>query len=442
MKIKRFVATDVHEYLNFDAVFRPDVNFIAGLNGTGKTTALIIIMSLLTPDIKKLMKIKFSLARLLVENDKKIYDIQCEKNKDEIKLSCSINGKNVGTYKQKNIESIDDEYRVLRWLEHPSEDDNKVVIDTIKTLSPPIFLSLDRRFIKTTRENKLSISTLFEGRPKKVDAEQDSLDEAITIISKAVARAQMRQSAVDDSLRNDILKNALKPYLNDREAFKIPDTHQINTLRDKHNAIINTLKQLKIPSEDFESFYTGFFERIVSLSSNNDGSINIDTDDNEHIQIFSEWVINQAQLRKIDEIFSLIERHNRTREKIYGDLNRFKNLINCFLKETNKEIILGYNEQPKIMINKQKREIDILSSGESQILIMLAHLVLNKGLPRNGVFIVDEPELSLHISWQDMFVESVQAANPDLQIILATHSPAIIGGRNQMYVPLNGIHFQ
>ncbi|WP_162519248.1 AAA family ATPase [Aeromonas media] len=327
---------------------------------------------------------------------------------------------------------------MVHWIEHSSENDAQEVIETIQSLSPPIFLSLDRRFIKTTRERKISMSTLFEGRQKKVDAEQDSLDEAISVISKAVARAQMRQSAVDDSLRNDILKNALKPYLNDREAFKIPNTEQINTLRDKHNTIISTLKQLKIPSEDFESFYTGFFERIVSLSNNKDGSINIDTDDNEHIQIFSEWVINQAQLRKINEIFTLIEKHNRTRDKIYGDLNRFKNLINCFLKETNKEIILGYNEQPKIMINKQKREINILSSGESQILIMLAHLVLNKGLPRNGVFIVDEPELSLHISWQDMFVESVQAANPDLQIILATHSPAIIGGRNEMYVPLNG----
>ncbi|WP_421243156.1 AAA family ATPase [Aeromonas enteropelogenes] len=442
MQIKRFIATDVHDYLNFDAVFRPDVNFIAGLNGTGKTTALIIIMSLLTPDIKKLMNIKFSTARLLVENDKKIYDIQCEKNKGEIILSCSVNGKSVGAYKRKNLESIDNEYRVVRWIEHSSENDAQEVIETIQSLSPPIFLSLDRRFIKTTRESKVSMSTLFEGRQKKVDAELDSLDEAISIISKAVARAQMRQSAVDDSLRNDILKNALKPYLNDREAFKIPNAEQINTLREKHNAIISTLKQLKIPSEDFETFYTGFFERIVSLSTNKDGSINIDTDDKEHIQIFSEWVINQAQLRKINEIFSLIERHNRTREKIYGDLNRFKNLINCFLKETNKEIILGYNEQPKIMINKQKREIDILSSGESQILIMLAHLVLNKGLPRNGVFIVDEPELSLHISWQDMFVESVQAANPDLQIILATHSPAIIGGRNEMYIPLNGGSYQ
>ncbi|MEZ6939045.1 AAA family ATPase [Aeromonas sp. S12(2024)] len=438
MQIKRFIATDVHDYLNFDAVFRPDVNFIAGLNGTGKTTALIIIMSLLTPDIKKLMAIKFSTARLLVENDKKIYDIQCEKTKGEIILSCLVNGKNVGTYRRKNLESIDKEYHMSSWLDHFSENDAQEVIETIQSLSPPIFLSLDRRFIKTTRESKVSMSALFEGRQKKVDAEQDSLDEAISIISKAVARAQMRQSAVDDSLRNDILKNALKPYLNDREAFKIPNAEQINTLREKHNAIISTLKQLKIPSEDFETFYTSFFERIVSLSTNKDGSINIDTDDKEHIQIFSEWVINQAQLRKINEIFTLIERHNRTREKIYGDLNRFKNLINCFLKETNKEIILGYNEQPKIMINKQKREIDILSSGESQILIMLAHLVLNKGLPRNGVFIVDEPELSLHISWQDMFVESVQAANPDLQIILATHSPAIIGGRNEMYIPLNG----
>ena len=101
MQIKRFIATDVHDYLNFDAVFRPDVNFIAGLNGTGKTTALIIIMSLLTPDIKKLMNIKFTTARLLVENDKKIYDIQCDKNKGEIYLSCSVNGKSVGIYKQK-----------------------------------------------------------------------------------------------------------------------------------------------------------------------------------------------------------------------------------------------------------------------------------------------------------------------------------------------------
>lgn len=84
------------------------------------------------------------------------------------------------------------------------------------------------------------------------------------------------------------------------------------------------------------------------------------------------------------------------------------------------------------------KELTVLSSGERQILIMLVHLVLDKNLPKHGVFIIDEPELSLHISWQDKFVEVIQEAGPKLQIILATHSPAIIGGRNEMYVPLNG----
>jgi predicted ATP-binding protein involved in virulence len=57
---------------------------------------------------------------------------------------------------------------------------------------------------------------------------------------------------------------------------------------------------------------------------------------------------------------------------------------------------------------------------------MLAHLSLNKRLSQSGVFIVDEPELSLHIGWQEQFVNAIQQANPNVQFILATHSPAII----------------
>jgi predicted ATP-binding protein involved in virulence len=37
-----------------------------------------------------------------------------------------------------------------------------------------------------------------------------------------------------------------------------------------------------------------------------------------------------------------------------------------------------------------------------------------------------------------MFVDAIQSVNPDLQLILATHSPAIINGKDQYYVPLNG----
>ncbi|WP_368853758.1 AAA family ATPase [Vibrio parahaemolyticus] len=40
---------------------------------------------------------------------------------------------------------------------------------------------------------------------------------------------------------------------------------------------------------------------------------------------------------------------------------------------------------------------------------------------------MDEPEISLHIKWQDMFISALREINSDIQLILATHSPDIIG---------------
>ena len=45
------------------------------------------------------------------------------------------------------------------------------------------------------------------------------------------------------------------------------------------------------------------------------------------------------------------------------------------------------------------------------------------------MFIVDEPELSLHLEWQLEFVDTLLELNPDIQLIFATHSPEIIGKR-------------
>jgi predicted ATP-binding protein involved in virulence len=39
---------------------------------------------------------------------------------------------------------------------------------------------------------------------------------------------------------------------------------------------------------------------------------------------------------------------------------------------------------------------------------------------------MDEPEVSLHIEWQKRFIELIMEPNPNVQIILTTHSPAVI----------------
>ena len=45
---------------------------------------------------------------------------------------------------------------------------------------------------------------------------------------------------------------------------------------------------------------------------------------------------------------------------------------------------------------------------------------------RSYVLFMDEPEVSLHIDWQQRLIDIVLELNPNVQIILATHSPAVI----------------
>lgn len=65
-----------------------------------------------------------------------------------------------------------------------------------------------------------------------------------------------------------------------------------------------------------------------------------------------------------------------------------------------------------------------LSSGEKQILIILTSVLIQSG--RDFIMLMDEPEISLHFDWQRRLIEDIQTLNPNLQLILATHSPAMV----------------
>jgi predicted ATP-binding protein involved in virulence len=78
-----------------------------------------------------------------------------------------------------------------------------------------------------------------------------------------------------------------------------------------------------------------------------------------------------------------------------------------------------------------------LSSGEAQLFVIMTHLFFNPLAQEGNVFIIDEPELSLHIQWQELFVNSVMAANPNVQFIMATHSPSIILEKTQNCLDLS-----
>ena len=64
-----------------------------------------------------------------------------------------------------------------------------------------------------------------------------------------------------------------------------------------------------------------------------------------------------------------------------------------------------------------------LSAGEKQILIILLKVLLQENQP--CILLMDEPEISLHVSWQMQLINIIRKLNPNCQLLLVTHAPAI-----------------
>lgn len=83
--------------------------------------------------------------------------------------------------------------------------------------------------------------------------------------------------------------------------------------------------------------------------------------------------------------------------------------------------------------------IEQLSSGEKNELILFYKLIF-KSIP-NSLILIDEPEISLHISWQNKFISDLKDIHKlnELDILIATHSPDIISNNWDLRVELKGV---
>ncbi len=65
-----------------------------------------------------------------------------------------------------------------------------------------------------------------------------------------------------------------------------------------------------------------------------------------------------------------------------------------------------------------------LSAGEKQLLMIMLAVFMQEH--REAILIMDEPEISLHIDWQNRLLADIRRLNPNCQVIVSTHSPAMI----------------
>lgn len=101
----------------------------------------------------------------------------------------------------------------------------------------------------------------------------------------------------------------------------------------------------------------------------------------------------------------------------------FQDVIDDLFCATNKRIDRSKNEIQFISGNDTLSPYQ-LSAGEKQILVILLTVLIQDEKP--CILLMDEPEISLHIEWQKKLINLIRDLNQKVQIILATHSPAVI----------------
>ena len=101
----------------------------------------------------------------------------------------------------------------------------------------------------------------------------------------------------------------------------------------------------------------------------------------------------------------------------------FQDIIDDLFRETGKKIVRTENEIRFSQIGETLVPYQ-LSSGEKQMLTIMLTVLVEDQLPY--VLFMDEPEVSLHVDWQQRLIDLILQLNPNVQIILTTHSPAVI----------------
>ena len=102
---------------------------------------------------------------------------------------------------------------------------------------------------------------------------------------------------------------------------------------------------------------------------------------------------------------------------------RFQDMVDELFADTGKRIVRTENEIRFTQIGETLLPYQ-LSSGEKQLLVILLTVLVDD--QQHYVLFMDEPEVSLHIEWQKRLIDLILELNPNVQIILTTHSPAVI----------------
>lgn len=469
MHIKHFEVEGLHGFIDAKLDFFPDLTIIVGRNGSGKTSVLDLMSHLVRLDIEAIKKTKFSSATLVLSDEELGQVLICasngEKNRSvsltigdaapaELFLDSSlltseiIRNQGFGLL---SAGSLDE--RTMRRLAHVMPSDNWTQsVFKIKKNIHLTFVRLDRTVLAVDSQGSISIDVGIASADlstQRTSMPKDPIDDVIQVMRRKHLQYRRAAERIQRIASSDLIKLHFSPP-SETLPKQSPTEKQLRTKvmalkhKVKSSHLIANAPDISVSIDKFFDEFEALLDRAFPKTQEAKKRIGRRTLSEETLQ-----VMIGVKERQISELLRIFENEQEQTSRAYLPIKRYLDMAAKFLGESGKtlrfspeNLELGFVITKTLRLQESSsgavesvyspdtRSIKELSSGERQVLIVLTYLAFLAG--NDSIFIVDEPELSLHISWQSKLIPALTELRPEnCQIILATHAPEIAGRAKQ-----------
>ncbi len=429
MRLIQLVTKKLHGSLDLNIMMFKSLNLLVGINGSGKTSALNSIEWLLNKDIKNLAINKFTELSIKFEHEKKMYRLVAKKKNNDMTInlyqgrSKKFHQIHVKLLNKARLESTGPEY-----YDQLAPDNNETPLwEFLGTLPTMTVINLDRRITVELEANVYESDSRRIVR--KTSGTPTDLVRKVTFESYSEYRKLFIEN--DNNLKSEIILSALQEQsIEDSVIFDKKHRLTIDEIDGLKNTVIeylsNTFGKGKVENKVIE-FFNEFKDAVIEQKNT--------TNKQKYYQIIARS--QYARIHNLAKLFNDFEKKNKT---AFSSIRKFLECVNLFLGDSNKSMLFDESTSSiffKTNKTEELNDISNLSSGEKQILILFAFIAFSTG--SGSIFIVDEPELSLHPKWQEGFMDTFLSICPqDTQLLFATHSPEIVANHKDACIVLRG----